>query len=123
MCGGFFLVFGRFFLRDERTVGSVLEEWLKRIVRQLNIGLRTDVKEMRETFSFIIEVHRKGAYAFAYLCIVVLEVNIKIAHPDKTHTDVAADETFVALIKDMIGHGFKRNVDTTRTAERAFMIL
>jgi hypothetical protein len=49
---------GRFFLRDERTVGSVLEEWLKRIVRQLNIGLRTDVKDMRETFSFIIEVHR-----------------------------------------------------------------
>ena len=78
---------------------------------------------MREAFFFIIEIHRKGTYTFAYFRIVILEVDIKVSHPDKTHTDVAADETFVAFIKDMIGHGFKRNVDTTRTAERAFMIL
>ena len=85
--------------------------------------MRTDIEEMREAFPFIIEVHRKGAYAFANLRVVVLQVDIKISHPDKPHTDVAADETFVAFIKNMIGHGFKRNVDATRTAERAFVVL
>jgi hypothetical protein len=75
------------------------------------------VENSGESFFLRLQAYVQGVDSGGDLMVVGAEMDLEEPHTDEAHTNIAADEAFIAPVEDMVGHLLERNVRAAGAAE------